>query len=229
MRLLGTGSTDGSATGAGTAASAARSGRRRHRSPALRRIVSHMRRVGHWRGMLGVGVDGQLGASPASTDVECGPGQQVACTRPAPVAAICVRDTGAGEFTTCGVTTAGRAYCWGRTRSVSSARSDRHTRSVRIWRGLVTAVPPCSLVPTAVAGRSRSSRVAISLLRAAPSLNGAAYCWGSDGFSRLGVGRERSAEGWSGSSERRTRVQGRLYESDVLMRHPVDRRRVLLG
>lgn len=113
---------------------------------------------------------GQLGTtSPVAGSCVDG-----ACT------ALPIRVTGGHVFRTietraqsvCGITTAGRAFCWGRNES-GQIGSDARLRVE---------------TPTPVAGNHTFALVAPGLASCGIILQGQAYCWGFNGFGQIGNG-----------------------------------------
>ena len=81
----------------------------------------------------------------------------------------------AGVSHTCGVTTAGAAYCWGSnaTGQLGDGTTTRHMSPVAVAGGLTFAVV------SAGDGGPHTCGV---------TMDGAAYCWGDNGFAQLGDG-----------------------------------------
>ncbi|HEY7611344.1 MAG TPA: hypothetical protein VH764_00005, partial [Gemmatimonadales bacterium] len=96
------------------------------------------------------------------------------------------RVVSAGRETTCGVTTADRAYCWGSnsggTLGIGTATGPD------ICAGNESNVP-CSGVPTAVVGGLHFRGVSVGGAHACGiTTDGLAYCWGWNGSGQLGDG-----------------------------------------
>src|SRR5690606_30884885 len=82
----------------------------------------------------------------------------------------------AGRFHTCGITTAGKAYCWG-------SQSLGRLGNGETGRGYVSE-------PTPVAGGHTFAYISAgSTHTCALTPEGKAYCWGGNSFGRLGIGK----------------------------------------
>ncbi len=93
----------------------------------------------------------------------------LSCAPPPP--ALVARSIVSGSFHTCGLTTAGAAYCWGT--NSSGQRGDGSTTE--------------RTVPTPVSGGLTFTSLAAGPLHTCGVTNaGAAFCWGSNSFSEIG-------------------------------------------
>ena len=99
----------------------------------------------------------------------------------------------AGAFNTCGVTTSGAAYCWGRN-TLGQLGIGTSTGPEQCQNGTVHA---CSTIPVAVAGGLTFATLN-SAYETFPTCGvttaGAAYCWGADEDGLLGNGRTPGPE-----------------------------------
>ena len=105
-------------------------------------------------------------------------GDGTTTTRTSPVAVLgglTFATVSAGVSHTCGVTTAGAAYCWGSnaTGQLGDGTTTRHMSPVAVAGGLTFAVV------SAGDGGPHTCGVTV---------DGAAYCWGDNGFGQLGDG-----------------------------------------
>ncbi len=108
----------------------------------------------------------------------------VAAQEPAGPAAIAFRALSAGERFTCGLTSAGAAYCWGADGLGQLGIGDAVDRCDRS----IYARGPCARAPVEVAaGRRFTSISAGSDHACAIDAAGDAYCWGDNHFGQLGV------------------------------------------
>ena len=82
-----------------------------------------------------------------------------------------------GGNQTCGVSTSGSAYCWGRNASGQLGTSNNTAASVPV--GVSTAGSLPDIYTSVSAGRDFSCGIATG---------GAAYCWGTNGNGELGIG-----------------------------------------
>lgn len=122
----------------------------------------------------GLNRDGQLGT--AATTGQCGTSDyQNPCSAvPLPVAGgLTFASLTAGEYHTCGVTTAGVAYCWGRNSSAQLGDSSTTSRTT----------------PAAVAGGITFAGLIAGWAHTCGwTSGGAAYCWGENTWGQLGDG-----------------------------------------
>lgn len=89
----------------------------------------------------------------------------------------------AGEYHTCGVTTGGQAYCWGRNGSGQLGNGTRTDTSTPVlvnssvtWRSLSAGeLFTCGVAGTATGGGT-------------PAGQGTVYCWGDNEYGQLGTG-----------------------------------------
>lgn len=95
-------------------------------------------------------------------------------------------DVDAGTAFSCGITTAGAAYCWGlNTEGQLGVGGASHTCSVAPYALQLE----CRETPTPVAGDIAFVDIAVGAEHAcAVSDTGDAYCWGANGDGRLGTG-----------------------------------------
>lgn len=100
---------------------------------------------------------------------------------PVPVAGgLTFRSFALGESHTCGITTDGRAYCWGQ---------NGETRYRERWGRLGTGTKENSLVPVSVTGGlSFQSLTARHTYTCGLTVEGRAYCWGFSYHGALGLG-----------------------------------------
>lgn len=116
------------------------------------------------------------------------PGFEIPCSpRPRPVSgALQWRDVDAGTAFSCGVTTAGAAYCWGlNTEGQLGVGGASQTCLVAPYALQIE----CRETPTPVAGDVAFVDIALGAEHAcALSDAGEAYCWGENGDGRLGTG-----------------------------------------
>ena len=122
---------------------------------------------------------GQLGTTAA--DDECwfypvfGGETSFACalTPRAVTGGLTFRQVGAGEDFTCGLTTGGAAYCWGRNNAGQLGDGTTTNRSV----------------PTAVLGGLTFARLSVGRMHACGvTSGGTVYCWGSNARGQIGIG-----------------------------------------
>jgi alpha-tubulin suppressor-like RCC1 family protein len=137
----------------------------------------------------GAGFYATLGLGPEWNDAVCGAGQQSYCPRPAPVAGnLTFATLAAGDNTTCGVTTSGRALCWGlNLNGALGIGTSDGPESCPPADAFDPPSLPCSLVPTPVAGglTFQTGRDQLAFGCALPA-DGAAHCWGDNAQFRLG-------------------------------------------
>lgn len=144
----------------------------------------------------GAGFYATLGLGPDWNDAVCGAGQHSYCARPAPVVGnLTFATLAAGDNTTCGVTTSGRAFCWGLNwNGALGVGAADGPESCDAADALDPPSLPCSLVPTPVAGglTFQTGREQFAF-GCGLSPNGVAYCWGDNAQYRLGP--------WAGMQE----------------------------
>jgi alpha-tubulin suppressor-like RCC1 family protein len=88
-------------------------------------------------------------------------------------AALVFTQISAGGFPTCGVTTNGRAYCWGGNAGIGDGEPDTHFR----------------LTPSAVAGALSFRQVSAGdFYSCGVTTDYRAYCWGDNSYGQLGDG-----------------------------------------
>jgi len=120
------------------------------------------------------------GSNPVQVSVAAGAMAEVpfalACT--APVTRLVFASVSAGHSSSCGVTTDGAAYCWGQ--NYTGQFGDGTTRA--------TSSSP---VPAA-AGLRFATVSAGSDFACGVTIDGAGYCWGSNGLGELGGGTSQS-------------------------------------
>ena len=94
---------------------------------------------------------------------------------PVPVAGVLrFASVSAGAATTCGVTTAGAAYCWG-----SNASGQVGGQTTQGCTGIMTGRTPCAWSPVAVSGGLKFATVIASGDHTCGlTTNGTLYCWG---------------------------------------------------
>jgi alpha-tubulin suppressor-like RCC1 family protein len=111
--------------------------------------------------------------------------------RPAAVAGGHTFATISADGHSCGVTTNGRAYCWG-----SNASNQLGVGPTTFGPENCTAtVHPCSTTPVAVAGGLRFTTVIAGPDYACGiATSRAAYCWGDNSWGQLGNGTTRGAD-----------------------------------
>ena len=133
----------------------------------------------------GSNLEGQLGAGTSSGPNTCGAS---ACSE-TPVAVLgglTFIAVSAGEFHTCGVTSANAAYCWGYNFDGVLGTPPRQSCSVNGY--------PCNVTPGAVAGGLAFDAVSAATLHTCGiTTAGAAYCWGDNGGGGLGDGSTTSS------------------------------------
>ena len=108
-----------------------------------------------------------------------------AAQQPAPVVdSVPLASITAGEFFTCGLDEAGRAYCWGANYYGQLGTSETDTTCAAI--GIVRA--SCAVRPTAVAGDLRFLEIDAGGRHVCGiATDSLAYCWGSNGSGQLGT------------------------------------------
>jgi alpha-tubulin suppressor-like RCC1 family protein len=126
---------------------------------------------------------GALGADTTALNTCYASTSGVGCPYPVPVAGgLTFRWISAGRDHTCGVTTQGAAYCWGRG-SDGELGADSATLAVscRTVYGCSTPVPVAG-------GLTFTSVSAGNALTCGVTTTGAAYCWGTNDAGQLGIG-----------------------------------------
>ena len=141
----------------------------------------------------GVNDYGELGVdtTPSST---C-PNTQFCMTPRAVLGGLTFASVSAGEEATCGVTTAGAAYCWGQN-SVGQLGIGTLIGPEQC-PGDMTTDPTisCSHAPVAVAGGLVFRTVSVGGgVACGLTTSGAAYCWGGNSFGTLGIGTAQGPE-----------------------------------
>ncbi|MEX2157052.1 MAG: Ig-like domain-containing protein [Gemmatimonadales bacterium] len=99
-----------------------------------------------------------------------------------------------GDAHTCGVTTSGAAYCWGRNYEGQLGVGVTTGPESCSTRGGTPSVLACSTVPVLVAGGLTLSSVSTGRTHSCGlTISGAAYCWGDNGSGQLGNGTTTSS------------------------------------
>ncbi len=132
--------------------------------------------------------DGELG--DPTVPIQCGAfPERAACLRdvPVPIAGgLRFRQVAAGGLHSCGLTTAGAAYCWG------LVTGDAAIGAYELGNPAVLGSPSGprgSRVPVAVEGGLTFSDIAVGTSGScALTAAGRAVCWGSNNFGQMGVG-----------------------------------------
>ena len=142
----------------------------------------------------GAGLYGALGVDEATFESSCPPGQRAYCSRPVRVAGnLTFAALAAAEFTTCGVTTAGRVYCWG-SNLIGDLGVGTSSGPEQCPGDVLGGDPPfvtCSLVPVPVQSGVTFGTDPSQIGRGcAVAVSGAAYCWGTNQTFRIGAGTE---------------------------------------
>ncbi len=97
-----------------------------------------------------------------------------------------------GAVQSCGLTTSGRAYCWGSGADGALGSGSYGSATCSVYGD------PCSLTPVAVAGDHTFAQISVGSGHVcALTPDGQAWCWGSNWSGQLGVPRTRCA-GWPG-------------------------------
>lgn len=119
---------------------------------------------------------GGVSAEICTSNTLIGPDPRTCASTPVPVASgLTFKQVSAGGRHSCGVTTAGAAYCWG----------DNRTGAL----GTGNNLPSQSPVPVAVAGGLTFASISAGAgYTCGVTTAGAAYCWGNDGNGQLGNG-----------------------------------------
>lgn len=124
----------------------------------------------------GLSYDGELGADSATLAANCRTVYR--CSAPVPVSGdLTFASVSAGSALSCGVTTAGAAYCWGTNRSgeLGIGTADG-PEQCNVFPGGPSS---CSHVPVAVTGGLAFTTVtALEASACGLTTAGAAYCWG---------------------------------------------------
>ena len=140
----------------------------------------------------GFGWYGQLGADAATFASTCDPGQRSYCSRPVRVAGnLTFAALAPAELRTCGVTTAGRVYCWGS--NVTGDLGVGTSSGPEQCPGDVLGGDPefiaCSPVPVPIQSGLTFGTDPSQIARGcAVAVTGAAYCWGNNQSFRIGAG-----------------------------------------
>jgi uncharacterized protein YjdB len=123
---------------------------------------------------------GQLGTS--QTVGKCSTQHTFTCTpNPQLVSGgLTFTDIDAGTFTTCGITTAGSAYCWGMNNSGQvGAPEEKVCDPDRQFK--------CNTTPTAVSGGRRYRLLAVGYVHTCGiATDNRTFCWGDNGHGQLG-------------------------------------------
>jgi alpha-tubulin suppressor-like RCC1 family protein len=109
-----------------------------------------------------------------------------------PAAGAAFSSLSAGGYFTCGLTTDGRAFCWGRNSSGElgiNAAPEECLSTSRLAHSPLPPPVPCSSRPIPVAGDLRFRSLTAGESHACALVeSGAAYCWGANQSGQLGIG-----------------------------------------
>jgi alpha-tubulin suppressor-like RCC1 family protein len=130
---------------------------------------------------------GQLGTEAVPS--RCAPAASAPCAAPEPVrvaGGLRFRQISAGALHSCGVTTAGAAYCWGLvTPDPSFGAAELGNAAYSNYRGAKGG----SVLPVPVEGGFAFREVTAGFRGSCGvTTAGAAVCWGSNNFGQMGIG-----------------------------------------